>query len=98
MIDDESDYFSVDANRWLSTQEKAGLRKKEEELREKRHASRRDQVVTLDLAGRKVVEDDKQFGQWVCPNLYNFVLQSPSLVPSCPSLFFRLQELGTLLT
>lgn len=58
VIDDESDYFSVDANRWLSTQEKVGLHKKEEELREKRHGSRRNRAITLDIAGRRVIEDD----------------------------------------
>ena len=35
------------------------LKKREEELREKRHASRKDRKVTLDFAGRRVVESDE---------------------------------------
>ena len=59
MIDDESDYFSVD-DRWLSKTAREKLRKREEELRSQRHASRKDRkVVTLDFAGRKVVEVTK---------------------------------------
>ena len=65
VIDDESDYFSVDTNRWLSSQEKVELRKKQEELREKKHRSRHNKTITLDIAGRRVVEDDKHFGEWV---------------------------------
>ena len=76
VIDDESDYFSVDANRWLSTQEKAGLHKKEEELREKRHGSRRNRAITLDIAGRRVIEDDPRTGQWVCPVLHNALMDT----------------------
>ena len=55
VIDDESDYFSVD-DRWLSKADKEKLRKREEELRAQRHASRKDRKITLDFAGRKVVE------------------------------------------
>lgn len=57
VIDDEADYFSTNS-KWLSTEEKAKLEKKEGELREKRHGSRRNMKVTLDFAGRKVVEDE----------------------------------------
>ncbi len=55
MIDDESDYFSVD-DRWLSSKERDKLRKREEELRDKRHGSRLDRKITLDFAGRRVIE------------------------------------------
>ena len=34
------------------------LREREDELREKRHGSRRNKAVTLDFAGRKVVEEE----------------------------------------
>lgn len=59
MIDDESDYFSIDSNQWLKEDEKAKLRKREEELRSIRHASRKDRKITytLDFAGRQVVEE-----------------------------------------
>ena len=56
VIDDESDYFNADSNRWLSKAEKEKLAKRERELREKRHASRLDRKVTLDFAGRRVVD------------------------------------------
>jgi len=58
IIDDESDYFSVDSNKWLTPQQREALRKKKEELHEERHKSRLDRRITFDFAGRKVVEDD----------------------------------------
>ncbi|XP_063782427.1 activating signal cointegrator 1 isoform X2 [Pseudophryne corroboree] len=57
VIDDESDYFSTDSNQWLSQTEREVLRKKEQELQELRHTSRLTRKVTIDFAGRKVVED-----------------------------------------
>ena len=57
VIDDECDYFASDTNRWLSKKERDALRKKEDELREKRHGSRREMKVTLDFAGRKVIDE-----------------------------------------
>ena len=58
VIDDESDYFAVDTNRWLSDHEREALRKRKEELHKQRHASRLDKKFTLDFAGRRVFEDD----------------------------------------
>ncbi|XP_076012336.1 activating signal cointegrator 1 isoform X2 [Genypterus blacodes] len=57
VLDDESDYFATDSNQWLSPNEREKLRKKEEELRELRHASRKDRKITLDFAGRQIVEE-----------------------------------------
>ena len=62
MIDDESDYFSVDSNKWLSKADREALRKREEELRAQRHASRKDRKVTLDFAGRRVLEEENDAG------------------------------------
>lgn len=59
VIDDESDYFASDANRWLTKKEREALRKKEEKLREKRFASQREMKVTLDFAGRQVIESNE---------------------------------------
>ena len=59
VIDDECDYFSSDSNRWLPKKERDALRRKEEELREKRHGSRREMKVTLDFAGRKVIDENE---------------------------------------
>lgn len=54
MIDDESDYFNIDGNKWLNPNQRDALRAKEKELREKRFGSRRGAVkVTLDFAGMK---------------------------------------------
>ncbi|XP_032806636.1 activating signal cointegrator 1 isoform X1 [Petromyzon marinus] len=58
VIDDESDYFATDSNQWLSAEEREKLRRREEELREARHASRTQLKVTFDFAGRRITEDD----------------------------------------
>lgn len=57
VLDDESDYFASDSNQWLSPGEREKLRRKDEELREIRHASRKDRNITLDFCGRRVVEE-----------------------------------------
>ena len=57
MIDDESDYFAADSNKWLSKADREALKKREEELRSQRHGSRKDRKVTLDFAGRRVLEE-----------------------------------------
>lgn len=57
VLDDEADYFASDSNQWLSPGEREKLRRKEEELREIRHASRKDRKITLDFCGRRVVEE-----------------------------------------
>jgi len=61
VIDDESDYFATDSNQWLTSKQRAALRGKDAELRAKRHASRldRSRQVTLDFAGRRIVEEDQ---------------------------------------
>ncbi|XP_067871445.1 activating signal cointegrator 1 isoform X2 [Heterodontus francisci] len=64
VIDDESDYFAADSNQWLSKQEREALRKREEELRELRHASRQTKQFTIDFAGRKILEDQGSLDQY----------------------------------
>lgn len=56
VIDDESDYFRTNSV-WLSEEERGKLKKIEERMREKKHASRREQKVTIDFAGRQVIEE-----------------------------------------
>lgn len=56
----------MDTNRWLSADDREALQKKEAALRELKYGSRRNKAVTLDLAGRKVLEEDKTIG--VCVN------------------------------
>ena len=53
----------MDSNRWLTEEQRDALRKKEEELREIKYGSRRNKPVTLDYAGRRVVEEDSKMGE-----------------------------------
>lgn len=64
VIDDESDYFSVDSNRWLSGGERDALQSKEADLREKKYGSRKNKALTvhLDLAGRRAVQEEAVVG------------------------------------
>lgn len=64
VLDDESDYFATESNQWLSTAERDKLRKKEEELRELRHASRKDRKITLDFAGRQVLDERTNLNEY----------------------------------
>lgn len=59
VIDDQADYFATDSNRWLTKQERKLLAKKEQELHEEKCKSRRDRKVTLDIAGRQVIDEDE---------------------------------------
>lgn len=56
VIDDESDYFKSNSV-WLSKDEQKKLVDLEEQLRGQKHASRLSRKVTLDFAGRQVVEE-----------------------------------------
>ncbi|XP_010550636.1 PREDICTED: activating signal cointegrator 1 [Tarenaya hassleriana] len=60
VIDDQSDYYEIEGNSWLSNEEKELLRKKREEIEEAERAKRSKVVMTFDLVGRKVLlnEDD----------------------------------------
>ncbi|XP_040824913.1 activating signal cointegrator 1 [Ochotona curzoniae] len=64
VIDDESDYFASDSNQWLSKVEREALQKREEELRELRHASRLSKKITIDFAGRKILEDGNPLAEY----------------------------------
>ncbi|PON93617.1 Zinc finger, C2HC5-type [Trema orientale] len=55
VIDDQSDYYEIEGNSWLSMEEKELLRKKREEIEEEEKAKRSRVVVTFDLVGRKVL-------------------------------------------
>ena len=58
VIDDESDYFSVDNDKWLNKEQRQKLKERQKELHEQRHGSRLNQKFTFDFAGRKVIEDN----------------------------------------
>ncbi|KAJ8280909.1 hypothetical protein GJAV_G00060850 [Gymnothorax javanicus] len=64
VLDDESDYYSTDCNQWLSSEEREALRRRAEELEQLRHKSRKDRKITLDFAGRKVLEDGENLNQY----------------------------------
>ncbi|KAF7838455.1 Activating signal cointegrator 1 [Senna tora] len=55
VIDDQSDYYEIDGNSWLSKEEKELLKKKQKEMEEAERAKRNRVVVTFDLVGRKVL-------------------------------------------
>jgi len=58
VIDDESDYFATDSNKWLTPQQREALEKKKAEVHDERHKSRLDRRITFDFAGRRVVEEE----------------------------------------
>lgn len=64
VIDDESDYFATDSNQWLSKQEREALQKREQELQELRHASRLAKKITIDFAGRQILEEDSGMAEY----------------------------------
>ena len=57
VIDDESDYFAVDSDKWLTKEQRKKLKEKEKAIHEQRHGSRLNKKYTFDFAGRQVVED-----------------------------------------
>eukprot|EP00879_Flechtneria_rotunda_P007369 GHRR01007730.1.p1 GENE.GHRR01007730.1~~GHRR01007730.1.p1 ORF type:complete len:508 (+),score=284.63 GHRR01007730.1:502-2025(+) len=62
VIDDQSDFFEIDTNTWLSEEERAELRRRKQ-LEDEAAAARRNKVfVTLDLLGRKVLTTDSSNG------------------------------------
>ena len=62
VIDDQSDYFAVEGNQWLSGKDREVYQKKEEEMRAARHTIQRNQTVTFDFAGRQVLVENKSAG------------------------------------
>ncbi|KAK9826176.1 hypothetical protein WJX81_003659 [Elliptochloris bilobata] len=55
VLDDQSDFFEVDANAWLTHEEREALKAQERAAQEAEEARRRRVVVTLDLLGRQVL-------------------------------------------
>ncbi|KAF9626144.1 hypothetical protein IFM89_031271 [Coptis chinensis] len=60
VIDDQSDYYELDGNKWLSAGEKDLLKKKQKEIEEADQARRSKVVVTFDLLGRKVMLNEDE--------------------------------------
>ncbi|XP_075215952.1 activating signal cointegrator 1 isoform X2 [Lycorma delicatula] len=65
VIDDESDYYSPNSV-WLSETERTRLKEKEEELRAAKYS--RQNRITFDFAGRKLVEEAPDYDELYDPN------------------------------
>ncbi|RDY12225.1 Activating signal cointegrator 1 [Mucuna pruriens] len=63
VIDDQSDYYEIDGNSWLSKEEKELLKKKQEQMEEAERAKRNRVVVTFDLVGRKVLVNQDEVSE-----------------------------------
>ncbi|XP_061671308.1 activating signal cointegrator 1 isoform X2 [Syngnathoides biaculeatus] len=90
VLDDESDYFGTESNQWLSTAERDKLRKKEEELRNLRHACRKDRKITLDFAGRQVLDEGNNLNEYY--NKLEETLQAMSIDSAAKSPLYKGQS------
>ncbi|XP_050377634.1 uncharacterized protein C1A6.01c [Argentina anserina] len=63
VIDDQSDYFEIEGNSWLSQEEKKLLTEKREQIEEAEKAKRKRVVVTFDLFGRKVLLNEDKLSE-----------------------------------
>ena len=54
VIDDQSDFFEIDSNAWLSVEESRQLKAREKAIQEAEQSRRKAVVVTIDLLGRQV--------------------------------------------
>lgn len=59
VYDDQADFFEIDANAWLTEEERAVLRQREREMAEAEEARRKRVTVSIDLLGRKVVMEEE---------------------------------------
>ncbi|CAM8972765.1 unnamed protein product [Rhodiola kirilowii] len=60
VIDDQSDYYEIEGNSWLSTEEKELIMKKRAEVDEAERAKKSKVVLTFDLVGRKVLVNEDE--------------------------------------
>ncbi|KAG8379180.1 hypothetical protein BUALT_Bualt07G0061400 [Buddleja alternifolia] len=74
VIDDQSDYYDMEGNTWLSMEEKELLRKKKEEEEEAERAKRNKVVITFDMLGRKVLLNEDEASE----EMQNRILLRPS--------------------
>jgi len=79
--DDELDYYSSETNKWLSPEQRKALAAKEASLRQAVDDNRRTQRLTLDLAGRRVVDSGDTAQQGTAAGLGDDVL-GRSLIPA----------------
>ncbi|EEF52173.1 Activating signal cointegrator, putative [Ricinus communis] len=74
VIDDQSDYYEIEGNSWLSKEEKELLRRKQKEIEEAEKAKRNRVIVTFDLVGRKVLVNQDEVSEL---ELENRILRPP---------------------
>lgn len=74
VIDDQSDYYEIEGNTWLSIEEKELLRKKKEEIEEAERANRNKVIMTIDLLGRKVLLNEDEASE----QMKNRILLQPA--------------------
>ncbi|OWM65306.1 activating signal cointegrator 1 [Punica granatum] len=74
VIDDQSDYYEIEGNSWLSKEEKELLRKKQDEIEEAERAKRNKVIITFDLVGRKVLLNEDEVSAF---DSGNGILQPP---------------------
>lgn len=74
VIDDQSDYYEIEGNTWLSMEEKELLRKKKEEIEEAEQARRSKVIMTFDLVGRKVLTNKDEVSE---SEMENRILRPP---------------------
>ncbi|ERN11349.1 activating signal cointegrator 1 isoform X2 [Amborella trichopoda] len=77
VIDDQSDYYEIEGNSWLSAEDKALLQKKQRETEDAERARRNKLVVTFDLVGRKVVMNENEASEL---ESQHFILR-PAITP-----------------
>lgn len=58
VIDDQSDYFAIDSNAWLTDEERAELKRREAAVEAAAEAAKKRITVTVDLLGRRVIMDN----------------------------------------
>lgn len=63
VIDDQSDYYEIEGNSWLSKEEKELIKKKQADIEEAERAKRSKVIVTFDLVGRKVMLNEDEVSE-----------------------------------
>lgn len=92
VIDDECDYYQTNSV-WLSNSEREKLERHENEMRAKKHGSRLDRKITLDFAGRTVIDEAAYIDEANDPILRSITDSRPSNTTmssnTCPTMEFN---------
>lgn len=65
VIDDETDYFSSESNRWLTEEQRALLREKEKQMLQSKEDAKSSRRIIIDIAGRQILESNDAHEQEV---------------------------------